>query len=132
MYQVLMLGHSFLQVMRNTNQVLINIIMNKLLILDFDGTLTNAEEEGKSYRTGYLEDVALLADIEVSTALQRSSTHGMGKIDLRNSDSLHQRHIARHEQVRNTRLQLRDSCKALGRDERFRTWSSIQSTLTCV
>ena len=44
--------------------------MNKLLILDFDGTLTNAEEEGKSYRTGYLEDVALLADIEVSTALE--------------------------------------------------------------
>ena len=44
--------------------------MNKLLILDFDGTLTNAEEEGKSYRTGYLEDVALLADIEVETALE--------------------------------------------------------------
>ena len=44
--------------------------MNKLLILDFDGTLTNAEEEGKSYRTGYLEDVALLADIELNTAME--------------------------------------------------------------
>lgn len=43
--------------------------MNKLLILDFDGTLTNAEEEGKSYRIGYLEDVALLADIAPNTAL---------------------------------------------------------------
>ena len=41
--------------------------MNKLLILDFDGTLTNAEEEGKNYRTGYLEDVALLADIDQAT-----------------------------------------------------------------
>jgi len=42
--------------------------MNKLLILDFDGTLTNAEEEGKNYRTGYLEDVALLANIDSETA----------------------------------------------------------------
>jgi len=42
--------------------------MNKLLILDFDGTLTNAEEEGKNYRLGYLEDVALLANIDSKTA----------------------------------------------------------------
>jgi hydroxymethylpyrimidine pyrophosphatase-like HAD family hydrolase len=41
--------------------------MNKLLILDFDGTLTNAEEEGKNYRRGYLEDIALLADIDTET-----------------------------------------------------------------
>jgi hypothetical protein len=44
--------------------------MNQLLILDFDGTLTNAEEEGKNYRTGYLEDVALLADIDKDTVLK--------------------------------------------------------------
>lgn len=32
----------------------------KMLILDFDGTVTDAEAEGKPFRTGYLEDVATL------------------------------------------------------------------------
>ena len=36
--------------------------MTKLLILDFDGTMTDAEAEGAPYRVGYLEDLALLAD----------------------------------------------------------------------
>ena len=44
--------------------------MNALLILDFDGTLTNAEEEGRKYREGYLEDVALLADVAYEVALE--------------------------------------------------------------
>lgn len=43
--------------------------MKKLLILDFDGTLTNAEEEGKNYKLGYLEDVALLADLTVEETM---------------------------------------------------------------
>ena len=34
--------------------------MTKILILDFDGTVTNAEDEGKGFREGYLEDLALL------------------------------------------------------------------------
>ena len=44
--------------------------MTKLLILDFDGTLTNAEEEGKNYKIGYLEDVALLANLAVEDAMK--------------------------------------------------------------
>ena len=36
--------------------------MTKLLVLDFDGTMTDAEKEGAPYRTGYLADLALLAD----------------------------------------------------------------------
>ena len=44
--------------------------MNSLLILDFDGTLTNAEEEGRKYREGYLEDVALLADLDLEQVLE--------------------------------------------------------------
>ena len=43
--------------------------MKKLLILDFDGTLTNAEEEGKNYKIGYLEDVALLANLSVEETM---------------------------------------------------------------
>lgn len=40
--------------------------MLKLLVLDFDGTMTDAEEEGRPFRTGYLQDVAALigADYE--------------------------------------------------------------------
>ncbi|MCB9738452.1 MAG: HAD family hydrolase [Deltaproteobacteria bacterium] len=34
--------------------------MTGLLVLDFDGTMTDAEREGAPYRTGVLEDVALL------------------------------------------------------------------------
>ena len=44
--------------------------MKRLLILDFDGTLTNAEEEGKNYKIGYLEDVALLADLTVEETMK--------------------------------------------------------------
>jgi len=34
------------------------------LILDFDGTVTNAEAEGRPFREGYLEDLALLCGLE--------------------------------------------------------------------
>ena len=34
--------------------------MSRLLVLDFDGTLTDAEAEGAPFRDGYLEDLALL------------------------------------------------------------------------
>ena len=34
--------------------------MPELLVLDFDGTVTDAEEEGRPFRTGYLEDIAAL------------------------------------------------------------------------
>ena len=37
--------------------------MSKLLVLDFDGTITDAEVEGAPFRGGYLGDVALLAGI---------------------------------------------------------------------
>ena len=34
----------------------------KLLVLDFDGTMTDAEREGAPFRRAYLEDMAILAD----------------------------------------------------------------------
>ncbi len=34
--------------------------MPRLLVLDFDGTMTDAEEEGRPFRAGYLEDLAAL------------------------------------------------------------------------
>lgn len=34
--------------------------MNSMLILDFDGTITDAEKEGKPFRVGFLNDLALL------------------------------------------------------------------------
>ncbi len=34
--------------------------MSKLLVLDFDGTMTDAELEGEPFKVGYLEDVATL------------------------------------------------------------------------
>ncbi|MFM7203344.1 MAG: HAD family hydrolase [Myxococcota bacterium] len=37
--------------------------MSRLIILDFDGTMTNAEAEGVPFRTGYLEDLAVLCGI---------------------------------------------------------------------
>lgn len=41
------------------------------LVLDFDGTMTDAEAEGRPFREGYLEDLALLtgADLETVTAI---------------------------------------------------------------
>lgn len=41
----------------------------KLLVLDFDGTMTDAEAEGAPYRQGYLEDIATLAGISADEAL---------------------------------------------------------------
>lgn len=37
----------------------------RLVILDFDGTMTDAEAEGGPFRTGYLEDLAILSGLEV-------------------------------------------------------------------
>jgi len=37
-------------------------VNKRLLVLDFDGTMTDAEEEGRPFRLGYLEDIAALAD----------------------------------------------------------------------
>ena len=34
----------------------------KIIILDFDGTITDAETEGAPYKEGYLEDIALIID----------------------------------------------------------------------
>lgn len=34
--------------------------MSRMLVLDFDGTITDAEAEGKPFRLGYLEDIAIL------------------------------------------------------------------------
>jgi hypothetical protein len=47
--------------------------MARVLILDFDGTLTDAEAEGLPYRAGYLEDVALLANVDLQEAQQWAS-----------------------------------------------------------
>jgi hypothetical protein len=37
-----------------------------MLVLDFDGTLTDAEEEGRPFRDGYLEDIATLCGGELN------------------------------------------------------------------
>lgn len=37
-----------------------------LLVLDFDGTMTDAEVEGEPFRGGYLEDVAALVDLPLA------------------------------------------------------------------
>lgn len=45
-----------------------------MLVLDFDGTVTDAEAEGKPFRTGYLEDLAALTGRsldEISSAAAR-------------------------------------------------------------
>jgi hypothetical protein len=41
----------------------------KILILDFDGTITDAEEEGKPYRLGYLEDLSTLIEVDIQVVL---------------------------------------------------------------
>ena len=43
--------------------------MGRLLILDFDGTMTDAEREGIPFRQGYLEDIAALCDRPVDEVL---------------------------------------------------------------
>ncbi len=48
--------------------------MSRLLVLDFDGTMTDAEAEGAPFREGYLQDVAVLSGLpidEVSSLAQR-------------------------------------------------------------
>lgn len=44
--------------------------MIRLLVLDFDGTMTDAELEGAPYREGYLADLATLTGQPVDTVLQ--------------------------------------------------------------
>ena len=39
--------------------------MSRLIVFDFDGTLTDAEEEGRPFRDGYLEDIAVLCDVSL-------------------------------------------------------------------
>jgi len=41
--------------------------MKPLIILDFDGTMTDAEAEGKPYSKGYLEDLALICNLSEAT-----------------------------------------------------------------
>jgi phosphoglycolate phosphatase-like HAD superfamily hydrolase len=48
--------------------------MIKLLVLDFDGTMTDAEAEGAPYRTGVLEDVALLTGLTLTDVEARAQT----------------------------------------------------------
>lgn len=50
-----------------------------MLILDFDGTLTDAEEEGRPFRVGYLEDLATIvgASVEEVTELIDGFTEEM-------------------------------------------------------
>ncbi|MEE2959569.1 MAG: hypothetical protein VYA34_02410 [Myxococcota bacterium] len=51
--------------------------MRKVLVLDFDGTMTDAEKEGGPYRTGYLEDVSALSGLpldEVKTLATQFDT----------------------------------------------------------
>ena len=43
--------------------------MTRLLVLDFDGTMTDAEEEGHPYRQGYLEDVSTLSGLPLDEVL---------------------------------------------------------------
>ena len=45
-----------------------------VLVLDFDGTVTDAEIEGAPFRAGYLEDIGLLAELDadkISTLAER-------------------------------------------------------------
>ena len=41
--------------------------VSRLLVFDFDGTLTDAEEEGRPFRDGYLEDIAVLCEQSTDT-----------------------------------------------------------------
>lgn len=47
--------------------------MSTLLVLDFDGTMTDAEAEGTPFRGGYLEDVATLVGRPVDEVLALSA-----------------------------------------------------------
>ncbi|MCO4771911.1 MAG: hypothetical protein KDA24_17905 [Deltaproteobacteria bacterium] len=39
--------------------------MSRLIVFDFDGTLTDAEEEGRPFRDGYLDDIATLCGVSL-------------------------------------------------------------------
>ena len=41
-----------------------DLSMKKLIIFDFDGTLTDAEQEGSPFRKGYLDDIAALSNLD--------------------------------------------------------------------
>ena len=43
--------------------------MGKVLVLDFDGTMTDAEVEGGPYRQGYLEDVSTLSGLPLDEVM---------------------------------------------------------------
>ena len=43
--------------------------MSVVLVLDFDGTMTDAETEGRPFRDGYLEDLAMLVGATVSDVM---------------------------------------------------------------
>ena len=43
--------------------------MSRVLVLDFDGTMTDAEVEGKPYRQGYLEDVSTLSGLPLDEVM---------------------------------------------------------------
>ncbi len=45
-----------------------------MLILDFDGTVTDAEREGAPFREGYLEDLATLCGQPLETVLELAAT----------------------------------------------------------
>ncbi len=45
----------------------------RLLVLDFDGTLTDAEAEGRSFRDGYLADIAALIGAPLEATLARAA-----------------------------------------------------------
>ena len=40
--------------------------MSRLIVFDFDGTLTDAEAEGAPFRGGYLDDIATLCGVELA------------------------------------------------------------------
>src|SRR5688500_6646506 len=40
--------------------VVTSVAVSEVLVLDFDGTMTDAEAEGRPFREGYLEDLCLL------------------------------------------------------------------------
>ena len=42
----------------------VDLSMKKLIIFDFDGTLTDAEQEGSPFRKGYLDDIAALSNLD--------------------------------------------------------------------
>ena len=48
--------------------------MGTLLVLDFDGTMTDAEVEGVPFRQGYLEDVSILSGLPIEDVERMAET----------------------------------------------------------